>query len=649
MGFLAPIYLLLGAGVAVPLLVHLLRRRAGARVDFPAVRYLARAEREHQRRLRVRNVLLMLLRAAIVALVALAAARPVARGLAHVLSSGHAPVAIAVVLDNSLSTSVIERGRPVLDILRDAVRRVVDRTGAGDRVWLVTADGRVRPVGSLATLEPLAGAGDLPRAVERAAGLVRSAGLPGRVVAVATDGQATAWPMIADVGDVTAAVFAPAGRPPPNHAVTSVTVRPSRWTPDGEIAATVLGAGDSTTYRITLAARTLARGTVASVAGGMGTLAIHASPPERGWVSGTVELEPDELRGDDVRHFALWIGDPTQVQVDSAAGPFVGGAVDALIAAGRAARGGGRGGGGAGGGGGGGRGGTTVSVVSADDLSTLPAVIIAPRDPVRLGAANRALERAGVPWRFRAANGLTGVRAAPLESRGGGPLAGVDAGQATQWYALEAQPGAVADTVVSVGGTAPWAVAGERYVLVASPLDPGATTLPVRAAFVPWFADLLTERLGAGGDGGARVLDASPGAALPRPAWVASLELPSGAAQPVSGASLTAPTETGVFFLRSADGARAGALVVNGEASESDLRRLSPSELGARLQGTRPGGPGGARAAVYDDAVRWADGVFDAAAGRPLAAPFLLAALALLAVEALVVRGGMRARRPAAA
>ena len=77
MGFLTPIYLLLGAGVAVPVLVHLLRRRSGARVDFPAARYLVRAEQEHSRQLRVRNVLLMLLRAAAVVLLALAAARPV--------------------------------------------------------------------------------------------------------------------------------------------------------------------------------------------------------------------------------------------------------------------------------------------------------------------------------------------------------------------------------------------------------------------------------------------------------------------------------------------------------------------------------------------------------------------------------------------
>jgi len=72
--FLAPLYLLLGAGVAVPLLIHLLRRRIGARIEFPAARYLARAEREHSRTLRIRNLLLMLLRVLALLAVALAAA-----------------------------------------------------------------------------------------------------------------------------------------------------------------------------------------------------------------------------------------------------------------------------------------------------------------------------------------------------------------------------------------------------------------------------------------------------------------------------------------------------------------------------------------------------------------------------------------------
>ncbi|HEY9427956.1 MAG TPA: BatA domain-containing protein, partial [Gemmatimonadaceae bacterium] len=132
--FLSPLWLIATAAAAIPLFIHLLRRRTGARVDFPAVRYLARAEREHSRKLRLRNLLLMLLRVAAILLVAAAAARPVLR----VGGGGHAPTALAVVLDNSLSTSVIAGGRPVLEDLRARAVESVRKASADDRVWLVT-------------------------------------------------------------------------------------------------------------------------------------------------------------------------------------------------------------------------------------------------------------------------------------------------------------------------------------------------------------------------------------------------------------------------------------------------------------------------------------------------------------------------------
>ena len=81
MSFLAPLFLLLGARGGVPLLLHLLRRNIATRVDFPAARYLQRAEQEHSRSLRLRNLLLMLLRVLLVLALALAAARPFLRGL----------------------------------------------------------------------------------------------------------------------------------------------------------------------------------------------------------------------------------------------------------------------------------------------------------------------------------------------------------------------------------------------------------------------------------------------------------------------------------------------------------------------------------------------------------------------------------------
>src|SRR5688500_17720045 len=185
MGFLAPWFLALGGLALVPLLIHLLRRRIGLEVEFPAARYLARAEREHSRTLKMRNLLLMLLRMLVIVLLALAAARPTAR----VGGTGHAPTALAIVLDNSMSTSLVQDGTPLLDRFKAMAADVLDGATPDDRLFLVTADGSVRGGSAAALRDEIdrarmhPGAGNLAAAVARAVAAVQSSGLPARQVA----------------------------------------------------------------------------------------------------------------------------------------------------------------------------------------------------------------------------------------------------------------------------------------------------------------------------------------------------------------------------------------------------------------------------------------------------------------------------------
>lgn len=609
MSLLAPFYLLLGAAAIVPLLIHLLRRRIGTRVDFPAARYLARAEQEHSRSLRLRNLLLMLLRVAIVLFVATAAARPVMR----LAGSGHGPTALAVVLDNSLSTTVVVDGHPLFEQFRGAARDILGAANAADRLWLVTADGRVRGGGKatlreeLDRVEALGGAGNLPLALAHAGAAVRSAGIESRQIIVLTDGQRSAWTQLTDVGDVQVVLWLPAGAPPLNRAVISAEARPERWTPRGALVARLMSK-DSTTYRISLGDRSLGRGTAAPNE----EVVLRAAPPERGWLGGTIELEPDELPGDNVRHFAVWIGAPPGIAVSPGAGPFARSAVDVLKGSGRVAD------------------GRDIAIVAGDELASLPALILAPSDPVRLGAANRALERAGIPWRFGAVRrgeaSIAGPRTA-AEAGDSSSGAFIDV-SATTRYELVAQSGADADTIAHVGRE-PWIVAGPRYAIVASPLDPTATTLPIRAAFVPWLATVLTERL-VGEPGG--IVAANPGQTLPRPRWADAIEDETGG-RAVLGDDLQAPVRSGTYFFERA-GRRVGALVVNAESSESVLDRLTARELAARIKARQ--------LLTAADRVQLAGMSFRSAARRSVGEPILVAALALLTLEALLVRGRRR-------
>lgn len=596
MTFLAPLYLLLGAAAAVPLLLHLMRRNVSTRVDFPAARYLERAEQEHSRSLRLRNLLLMVLRVLLILALAVAAARPFVPGV----GVGHGATAVAVVLDNSLSTTAVVGGAPVFDRLRDAARALVAAASPNDQLWLLTADGRLRSgtpaalLAELAQIAPIEGAGDLSLAFRRAAAAVQGAPLPSRVIAVATDGQRTAW-TAATRANIPASVFVPRGDPPVNRAVLDVTAEPPRWTPRGTILARI-DADPPAGYRIVVGERTVARGT----AGRGEPVTLRVSPPERGWQAGRVELEPDDFRADDVRHFGVWIGPAPAVTSDPSAGSFVATALSALVADGRATAGNG------------------VRITAADAASSVPALLVPPTDPVRLGAANRELARLGVPWHFGA------IDRSPSIARGG-RLDGVNV---IERHHLVHDGVAPTDTLATAGGE-PWIVGGPGYVLVASRLDPAATNLPLRAVFVPWVADMLALRLGApGGDLGAPI-NVAPGAPVTLPTGADALESTGGSRRSITGDRVNAPDERGVWFILRG-GRRIGALVVNAPAEESSLARFSANALAARLAG-RDG-----RASGSSDA--WVRDTFASATRRPAIMPLLLLALALFAAEAIAVR-----------
>ena len=599
--FLSPLYLLAAAAAAVPLLIHLMRRRIGTRVDFPAVRYLARAEREHSRKLRLRNLLLMLLRVAAVLLVVMAAGRPVLR----VEGSGHAPTALAIVLDNSLSTTVIEEGRPILERLRERARSVARLSGVDDRLWLITADGTVHGGGRAAVLdaidrvEPLAGAGDPARALSSGAALVAQGGLPERELVVLTDAQASTWADPVSLGDVRVRAWIPGGAPPANRGVIAAAAVPLRWTPRGAVRARIL-TPDSATYRITMDGRTLARGTAVRDE----EVTVRAAPAERGWTAGAVELEPDEMLGDNARHYAAWIGPAPSVTVHPAAGEFVRTAVDALADAERIAIGG------------------PIQIVPADLAERLPALLLAPADPVRVGAANRALERLNVPWRFGAPRRDTVSVLTRGESTDAGALSSGERIRVNLRYPITARDAAVADTLATAGGV-PWIIRGEGYVLVGSPLVPDATTLPIRAAFVPWLAEVVSRALAAEGT----AIAARPGQTVARVASADALELPDGTRSRIAGDSVTLPSRTGAyFFLRGED--RVGAVIANAEAAESELTRLDAASVRTLLRARD--------AVVTSDAREHMAQVFDSAPRRSIGVPLLVLAIALLLVESAI-------------
>lgn len=655
MAFLAPAFLALAALAGVPLLVHLLRRRIGRTVDFPAVRYLMRMEQEHSRDLKLRNRLLLLLRILAVLALALAAARPIAR----LFGVGHAPVALAVVLDNSMSTGVVHDGRMLFDSLRADAGAVLGQLASNDRAWIVTADGRV--IGgtpntlqeALATLTPLGGRGDLALATQRAVGLARSGAPRTPVVAMVSDGQPSSFrtDSVVDVANVPLVLLHHGVTSAHNRSIVSAEPSPIRWTPGGDVSLAIVSP-DSAAWRLTLDGRTVARGTTpAATAQAPARVTQRLASTANGWVRGSVELDADDLRADDTRWFAVRVAPPPAVSVRTQGGPFLSAALGTLVDEGRLAR---------------GVDGDprVVNVAGADaDGTRKPVLLTAPADPLQVGAANRQLVRLGIPWRFGAL--ARGSVVARVPARGAtraiadstSPTALAFDGTPVRWRfplvyspgsaAASAGPGSAAapapgaapqtaasaaftapDTVATAGGT-PWVVAGDGYVLIGSPLDPDATDLPLKAAFVPWLLEALARRLGDDG----RLITAAPGATVTGLRDVTALERQDGTLIPTSGDRVTVPGQAGVYFLRR-QAARVGALVVNGEPAESELSPVgtAPVSGGTLLASLARGKDLRAETTVG----AWQRTVFSLAEGQALLLPLVALALLALIAEAWI-------------
>src|ERR1700738_506318 len=93
--------LLAGATLAaLPVILHLFMRQTPKRVIFPALRLIRERQKRSKKRLRVKNWLLLLARMALLALMALALARPALTSEASI-GDQEGPTAVGLVFDTS--------------------------------------------------------------------------------------------------------------------------------------------------------------------------------------------------------------------------------------------------------------------------------------------------------------------------------------------------------------------------------------------------------------------------------------------------------------------------------------------------------------------------------------------------------------------
>lgn len=317
------------AGLGIPVLIHLLLKRRNQRLKFSTLRFFEAQDMKSTSRRKLRNLLLLLLRLLIFALIVLAFTRPYLPG--NLGGPARRPRRqVALVLDRSLSLTAKDGAGPRWEAALKAAREALGRLGDDDRAAIVGCAGKAEVLAAfapapvtlqkLSAIAPTASTSDLADGLREAARLIASAddAFESSVVVV-SDLQRSA---VESLGSVRLpkglpVSFLPVGEPmAPNLAVTALEVV---VTETNAPAATVSNFADvplATEAELRLDGSTLWRRPLSLVAGGATGLDLSLPRLEPGWHEAEVRLKGgDALPADDVRRAAFLVPSPIRVLV----------------------------------------------------------------------------------------------------------------------------------------------------------------------------------------------------------------------------------------------------------------------------------------------------------------------------------------------
>jgi len=142
MSFLTPLFLLGALAVAFPVVFHLIRRTTRQRVSFSSLMFLESSPPRLTRRSRLEHILLLLLRCAVICLLALGFARPFIKKSVNPAPATVPSRRIVLLVDISAS---MKRANLWADA-RARVQSILDKTSPADQLALFVFDRHVHPL-----------------------------------------------------------------------------------------------------------------------------------------------------------------------------------------------------------------------------------------------------------------------------------------------------------------------------------------------------------------------------------------------------------------------------------------------------------------------------------------------------------------------
>jgi hypothetical protein len=210
MGFLNPLLLFGLAAVSVPIIIHLLNRRKFQKVVWAAMRFIQASVERNQRRMRIEDMILLALRCLLLALLAIALARPSFQNSSMEML-GQTKVTGAIILDNSASMGMSDGTSTRFEKARRAAEQALDTMPAGSATAVLLASDIANGVIAEPTFDlnlarkaireaPLTDrATDLLPSVQRALDLLKQRIGLRKEIYLITDGQLVGWRQMTEI------------------------------------------------------------------------------------------------------------------------------------------------------------------------------------------------------------------------------------------------------------------------------------------------------------------------------------------------------------------------------------------------------------------------------------------------------------------
>ena len=330
MTFLAPLFLLGLAGLAIPVLIHLTQREKKTIQYFPSLMFIQRIPYQSVRRRAIRHWLLLCLRMAALALIVAAFARPFLDSPAVMAASGAGAREVVVLLDQSYSMGFSDRWTEA----QAAARDVIDGLGSFDRGSVVlfseSAEIQLRSTGERDRLsaavdaaEPTDFATQYSPALNVAASILAESSLPQREVVLISDFQRSGWRgeegANLPAGSTLTPVAVTSGAGDPNLSVASVSLARSTFSGQERVTVTAnivnrsMANVSGSTLTLELGGRAIQTERVDAEAGGIAAVTFQPFTLSTDDARGTVRVSDDGLAADNALRFVISPAQPVRI------------------------------------------------------------------------------------------------------------------------------------------------------------------------------------------------------------------------------------------------------------------------------------------------------------------------------------------------